>query len=253
MVPPSTGQSAAPVPNPSTNTLSSTASRALAAYGGDTIWQHATTTETTVTIGGGLFWVKGRNIPPHAIIRADIRRPHVEINPIDTEGDVGILDGFTLIIKSRSGKTIDGRPDARDHLKNQQLWTRWDLLDLMYFLGYAFWGYNSLPYQLTRSDIKWTELEGGVLQADYGPNLPVHSRTQRFYFDLQTGLLKRNDYIAVAASPGAKAANVVLKYGKSNDIPYPAQREVKITPQRYGWCLPAPNMVTIDVEKWRVY
>jgi hypothetical protein len=99
----------------------------------------------------------------------------------------------------------------------------------------------------------WTELNDGVLQADYGSGFPVHSLTQRFYFDRQTGLLTRNDYIAVAASAGAKGANVVLKNGGANGVPYPERRLVKMTPQRYGWCLPVPNMVTIDVEKWRMY
>ena len=241
------------VATPSGGTLSRTASRAIAAYGGDSIWRHATTVESTVTIGGALFWIKGQRIPAHAIIRTDIKRPRVEINPIDAEGDVGILDGFSLTLKSRNGQILDERRDARDHLRSQQLWTRWDRLDLLYFLGYAFWGYNSLPFQLTRSDIKWTELKDGVLQADYGLDLPVHSRVQRFYFDPQTALLKRNDYTAVAASPGANAANVVLTHQKFNDVPYPSQRRVKMTPQRYGTCLPAPNMVTIDVEQWRIY
>jgi hypothetical protein len=243
----------APLDTIATDALSSTAARALAAYGGAAAWQHAAMTESTVTIGGALFLVKGRNIPAHAIIRTDIRRPYVEINPVDTQGDVGILDGFSVTIKSPRGETIDERRDARDYLQNRQLWTRWDRLNLLYFVAYAFWGYNSLPYQLTRRDIRWTELKGSALQADYPANLPVHSPTQRFYFDPQTGLLQRNDYIALAASPGAQAANVVLKHGNADGIQYPATRRVKMTPRRYGWCLPAPDMVTIDVEKWRLY
>jgi hypothetical protein len=238
---------------PSAGALSTTALRALAAYGGETVWKNSTTTESVVTIGGALFLVKGRNIPAHAVVRADIRQPHVEITPIDPDGDIGLLDGFALTVRAPSGEIVEARADARVHLQDQQLWTKWDRLDLLYFLGYAFWGYNSLPYQLTRSDIKWTEIEDSVLQADYGPGVPVHSREQRFSFDPRTGLLKRNDYIAVAASPGAQAANVVLAHETSNGIPYPAERRVKITPVRYGWCLPAPDMVTIDVERWRIY
>jgi hypothetical protein len=245
--------SAAPGASRSSRALSATGARALTAYGGDAVWQGARATETTVTIGGALFWVKGRTIPPHAVIRADLRRPHVEISPVDAAGDVGTLDGFAVTITSPGGQTIDHRPDARDHLRNQQLWTRWDRLDLTYFLAYAFWGYNSLPYQLTRSDITWTEIEDGVLQADYGADVPVHNRSQRFFFDRRTGLLRRNDYNALAASPGAQAANVVLAHGLTGDVPFPSRREVKMTPHRYGWCVPAPNMVTIDVEKWRVY
>src|SRR5437879_12835196 len=78
--------------------------------------------------------------------------------------------------------------------------TKWDRMNLVYFLGYAFWGYYTLPYRLTRTDIQWTELADGELQADYGTNLPVHSRIQRFWFDTTSGLLRRNDYTPVAAA-----------------------------------------------------
>jgi hypothetical protein len=67
-------------------------------------------------------------------------------------------------------------------------------MNLVYFLGYALWGYFTLPYQLLRTDIEWTELRDGLLEVDCGTNLPVHSRIQRFWFDTKTGLLKRNDY-----------------------------------------------------------
>ena len=244
--------SARPAPL-ATDALSPTAARALAAYGGAAVWQHATTIESTVTIGGALFRVKGRTIPAHTVIRTDVRRPYVEIDPIDTDGNVGVLDGFRVAVHSPRGDTIEERRDARDSLQNRLLWTPWDRLNLLYFLAYAFWGYNSLPYQLTRRDVQWTELTASTLQADYPADLPVHSRTQRFYFDPETGLLRRNDYIAVAASAGAQAANVVLRHAHANGVPYPATRQVKLTPRQYGWCLPAPNMVTIEVEKWRLY
>jgi hypothetical protein len=57
---------AAPLDTITTDALSPTAARALAAYGGAATWQHATMTESAVTIGGALFRVKGRNIPAHA-------------------------------------------------------------------------------------------------------------------------------------------------------------------------------------------
>src|SRR5205807_8767310 len=100
---------------------------------------------------------------------------------------------------------------------------------LVYFHGYAFWGYYSLPYQLMRSENEWTELHDGGLQADYGTNLPVHSRNQRFWFDRSTGLLRRNDYTPVAAARDARAANVVFAHGVSNGIPYTSKRRVKIS------------------------
>ena len=244
---------------PSTNTgssppgaLSPTAARALKAYGGETVWKDAIAVDSTVTVGGLLFQLKGINIPPHARIMVDVRRPHTVIDPVDEAGDSGVLDGFSVMIVSPSGRILEQRADAREHLQNASVTTKWDRLNLVYFLGYAFWGYYSLPYQLMRTDIEWTELSDGLLQADYGTNLPVHSRIQRFWFDRTTGLLRRNDYTPVAAARDARAAHVIFHHGVSHGIPYPLKRRVKMSLGQYGWVLPFPDFITIDVEWWQL-
>jgi hypothetical protein len=205
-----------------------------------------------VTVGGLLFLLKGINIPAHAKITVDVQRPHTVIDPVDESGDTGVLDGFSVTILSPSGKILEQRADARDHLQNASVSTKWDRLNLVYFLGYAFWGYYSLPAQLMRSDIQWTELSDGVLQADYGTNLPVHSRIQRFWFDKKTGLLRRNDYTPVAAARDARASHVIFEHGISNGIAYPSKRRVKMSFGQYGWVFPFPDFITIDVERWQL-
>src|SRR5712692_599263 len=232
--------------------LSPTAARALAAYGGQAVWKAATTVESTVTVGGLLFQLKGINIPPHARITVDVERPHTVIEPVDESGDIGVLDGFTVMIVAPGGRILEQRTDAREHLQNASITTKWDRLNLVYFLGYAFWGYYTLPYQLMRTDIEWTELHDGVLQADYGTNLPVHSRIQRFWFDRSSGLLRRNDYTPVAAARDVRAANVVFEHGVSSGIPYTSKRRVKMSMGQYGWVLPFPDFITIDVERWQL-
>jgi hypothetical protein len=245
------GAYANPRPSPP-GQLSPTAARVLRAYGGEAVWGSATTIRSTVTVGGLLFQLKANNIPAHARITVDIRRPHTVIEPVDAAGDVGILDGFGVTIEGPDGRVLEQRADARDHLQNASASTKWDRLNLLYFLGYAFWGYFTLPYQLTRADIVWTELGSGVLQADYGTGLPVHSRVQRFWFDTKTWRLKRNDYTPVAADPNVKVANIVFDHRVSNGVPYTSKRRVKLTPIEYGWVLPAPDFITIDVESWQL-
>ena len=232
--------------------LSPTAARALKAYGGEAVWKNATTVESTVTVGGLLFQLKGMNIPPHAKITVEVQRPHTVIQPIDESGDIGILDGFSVMIVSPGGKILVQRADARENLQNASISTKWDRLNLVYFLGYAFWGYYTLPYQLMRTDIEWTELSDGVLQADYGTNLPVHSRLQRFWFDRNSGLLRRNDYTPVAAARDARAAHVIFEHRVSDSIPYASKRRVKISLGQFGWVLPFPDFITIDVESWQL-
>ena len=244
---------------PSTNTkpsppgeLSLTATRAVKAYGGAAVWRDATVIESTVTVGGLLFQLKGAQIPPHAKITVDVRRPHTVIDPVDESGDIGVLDGFSVTIVSPAGQILEQRADAREHLQNASVNTKWDRLNLVYFLGYAFWGYYTLPYQLMRTDIEWTELHDGELQADYGTDLPVHSRIQRFWFDRNSGLLRRNDYTPVAAARDARAAHVIFEHKVSNGIPFTSKRRVKISVGQYGWVLPFPDFITIDVERWQL-
>src|SRR2546425_8893740 len=194
-------------------TLSPTAARALKAYGGEAIWKSATSVDSTATVGGLLFLLKGINIPPHARITVDVQRPRTVIEPVDPAGDVGVLEGFSVMIVSPTGKILEQRSDAREHLQNASVSTKWDRLNLVYFLGYAFWGYYALPSLLERPDIEWTELSDGLLQADFGTNLPVHSRIQRFWFDRSgTGLLRRNDYTPVAAAATGPAADASLHH-----------------------------------------
>jgi hypothetical protein len=232
--------------------ISPTAARALKAYGGEAVWKDATEVESTVTVGGLLFQLKGINIPPHARITIDVQHPHTVIEPVDESGDIGVLDGFSVMIVAPGGRILEQRADAREHLQNASISTKWDRLNLVYFLGYAYWGYYTLPYQLMRTDIEWTELRDGVLQADYGTNLPVHSRIQRFWFDTRTGLLRRNDYRPVAATPDARVGNVIFEHGVSNGIPYTSKRRVKLSLMQYGWVLPVPDFITIDVERWQL-
>ncbi len=128
--------------------LSPTAARALNAFGGEAVWKEATSVESTVTVGGLLFQLKGANIPPHAKITVDVQRPHTVISPLGPAGDVGVLDGFSVTIMAPDGRILEQRADAREQLQNASISTQWDRLNLLYFLGYAFWAYYTLPYQL---------------------------------------------------------------------------------------------------------
>jgi hypothetical protein len=125
--------------------LSPTAARALRAYGGEAIWKAATSVDSTVTVGGLLFQLKGAGIPPHARVTVDVRRPQTVIEPVDAAGDLGVLDGFSVKIVSPSGTVLEQRADAREHLQNASVNTKWDRLNLVYFLVTGLKGEGELP------------------------------------------------------------------------------------------------------------
>jgi hypothetical protein len=233
--------------------LSSTAQRALRAYGGADLWTKAEGVDAEITLNGLLFVVKRRVTPPRVHITTAIRTPQATISPVDRRGNTGHLDGFTVRLTSPEGQLIEERQDARRRGEKQHVWSAWDTLDLMYFLGYAFWNYFSLPYQLTRNDIEWREVQDGLLEARYPPELPVHSRLQRFYFD-PNGLLVRNDYRPdfVASRGAVWAANRVLRHATWHDIPYPSVRTVSPTDGQFGKPSTWLKMVGIQVDNWHL-
>jgi hypothetical protein len=233
--------------------LSTTAQRALRAYGGADVWRTSDTVEAEITLSGLLFVLKRRVTPPRVHITTDIKRPQATIRPIDRHGNTGTLDGFSVRLTSPGGQVIGERADARRRGETQHIWTAWDTLDLMYFLGYAFWNYFSLPYQLTRDDVEWREVQDGVLEARYPPDLPVHSRVQRFYFD-RNGLLVRNDYRPdfVARRGVVWAANMVLRHETWREIPYPSVRRVSPTSGQFGKPSTWLKMVGIQVDNWHL-
>ena len=65
-------------------------------------------------------------------------------------------------------------------------------------------------------------------------------------------MLRRNDYAPVAAAVGVNVANVVFEHRTAGGVPYASKRRVKLTPVQYGWVLPAPDFITIDVEGWHL-
>ena len=44
------------------------------------------------------------------------------------------------MIVAPGGGILEQRGDAREHLQNPTITTKWARLNLVYFLGYAFWG-----------------------------------------------------------------------------------------------------------------
>src|SRR5260370_3846051 len=104
--------------------LSPTAARVLQAYGGEAVWKAATAVESTVTVGGLLFQLKGINIPPHAKITVDVQRPRTVIDPMDESGDIGVLDGFSVMIVTPDGRVLERRAEPREHLQHAGITTK---------------------------------------------------------------------------------------------------------------------------------
>lgn len=234
--------------------LSPTARKVVMAYGGPERWLSAKSISASVTVSGLLFRLWKRRItPPGMLLTIDPHRPFAMLAPINKYGDTGTFDGLDVRTHAPNGVLLGENRDTRGLFPakgGRRL--KWSELDITYFLGYAFWGYFTLPLLLMRRDVEWTEVEEGVLEAVFPDHLPAHSSTQRYWFDTTTWLLVRNDYHPGVVTSDQKAwvANVVTEHGGSNGVPYTSRRAVTPTKGRYGQPLPFPRVVGIAVDDW---
>jgi hypothetical protein len=233
--------------------LTETAEKAIAAYGGHTLWQNAKTLEVEVSAKGLAFTLKRRPFFRHARMVLDVHRPYSTLIPIGRNPSVmGVLDGPDVWLENAEGQVIAERRNAREYFKIGRRLFWWDDLDMTYFANYASWNYFTLPALLMREDIDWRELEPGLLEARFPDEIPTHSRVQRFRFDLETGRLIQHDYTAQIISPLAAASNVVLQHAKNSEgVLYPSVR--RVTPKGpKGRPLSGPVLIHLDIHNYRV-
>jgi hypothetical protein len=233
--------------------LTETAERAVAAYGGRSLWQSAVTLETEVSAYGLAFTLKRRPFFRHARIVEEVHRPFSALTPIGRNpGVTGILDGHDVRLEDENGRVVSERRSARDcfRIGRRLLW--WDDLDMSYFANYASWNYFTLPALLMHEEIVWTELEPGLLEARFPDGIPTHSRLQRFRFDRESGCLLQHDYTAEIISPLARASNVVLQHARNSaGILYPSVR--RVTPRGpKGRPLAKPVLIHLDIHDYRL-
>ncbi|NTU58852.1 MAG: hypothetical protein HGB00_08060 [Chlorobiaceae bacterium] len=234
-------------------TLSETAEKAIAAYGGQDLWKNAASVETEVSASGLAFILKRRPYFRHSRMTMDAHRPFCRFSPIGNRpGITGVLDGGDVRLENERGQVVSERRNARSYFKPGRRLFVWDDLDMSYFANYASWNYFTLPALLMNEGIEWRESGPGLLLARFPDAIPTHSREQEFRFDLRTGLLIQHDYTADIISPLAKASNVVLKHAaNSSGLVYPSERLV--TPRSpKGNPLRGPVLIHLELHDYRV-
>jgi hypothetical protein len=230
-------------------TLSTTAQRAIEAYGGEERWRAAAAIELELSAGGLAFRLKWQPPLIRARQRLAVREPRVRCHGIDRAGDIGVLEGRDVRLEAPDGRILGERRDARAFFGPGRRWLYWDRLDQTYFACYAAWNYFTLPALLMREDVQWTESGAGLLEARFPPSLPTHSEVQRFRFDVATGLLLQHDYTVEIIGGWARAARVVLEHGSQGGVAFP--RRMRMTPRaRDGLPRPFPVLVAVEVHRF---
>jgi hypothetical protein len=139
-----------------------------------------------------LFKAKRRPTLNRVWVAAEIGKPNFtffdfpltgQMSELIGEEEVRILDSDKKIFASRS------QPRKAFRGLRRQLY--WDVLDFVYFGGYATWNYLVTPFFFLRKDFQIEELaplttSHGTylrLQVQFPAALPTHCKSQVFYFD----------------------------------------------------------------------
>jgi hypothetical protein len=210
----------------STPTLSKTAARAIAAYGGAERWLTADRIDAVITVTGLAWWLKMRRPVDRTNLRLDVQVPRARVDPVDRSGLIGLWDGKDVSLEDRSGRVVARRSDAGKYFPSGRRIFYWDTLDLAYFAGLAMWNYFTFPRLLLRPEIRWTEIADGILEAEFPADLPTHSRVQRFHFDRETGVLCRMDCTLEAVGPWARVIQIVDHYWEDAGVQHFGLRSV---------------------------
>lgn len=224
------------------------------AHGSKNLWNSLYGLEAEISAYGFLFRAKHLPILEHARVWASTRQPHFVFFDFPTTGQTGELIGNEEVrIRGSDGKVLQIRsmPRAAFQGLRRNLW--WDLLDFIYFGGYATWNYLVAPFLFLHEGFTFEYLgqrhtatdTWACLRVTFPDGLPTHCRTQTFYFD-ENKLLRRLDYTAEVVGKWAHAAHFCDEYRDFSGLKIPTHRRVR--PLFFNRVLCGPTLVALDIH-----
>src|SRR5258707_1142040 len=168
--------------------------RALDAHGGVSRWREIEAFQLKVSIGGGLWRLKG--LPDglrDVTLRVQAHRPIVTITPFGGEARTGHFTPDRVWVEDANGGVVEERATPRASFAGHVLTTRWDKLHELYFVSYALWNYLATPFVFTEPGFETREIgpheENGEtwhrLLVKSPPSIPTHCAEQVLYFNAQ--------------------------------------------------------------------
>jgi hypothetical protein len=229
---------------------------AIAAHGGAERWAGVDEVRLEVRSGGFALASKlKRRIVSHYRAEISTGEPHVVVHPFTAPGMRGVFTPESVRIEDAGGEVVSERRDARAKFPGGRRALWWDDLDILYFAGYAMWGYANAPFLFAREGFAAREIEPWEedgetwrrLAVTFPPDVPAHSREQVFYFD-ERGMLRRNDYTAEPFGRWARGAHYSHDHRTFDGIAFPTRRRVypRLPSNRPA---PWPTLVWIDLER----
>jgi hypothetical protein len=186
--------------------------------------------------------------------RINTREPRVVFPAWPEPGVRSVFDRDGVRVEHESdGRIVAERRDPRASFHGL-LTVRWDRLRLLYFAGYALWGYLTQPFLFAMPGFESREIEPWEengetwrrLAVTFPAGIPAHSREQVYYFDSELRL-RRNDYTAEVLGRWAKGAHYSDEHRESGGLLFPTRRRV-YPRKRSNRPRSFPTLVWLDFE-----
>src|SRR5467141_2441652 len=132
--------------------------RALDAHGGLSRWREIEAFQLKVSIGGGLWRLKG--LPDglrDVTLRIQAHRPIVTITPFGGEARTGHFTPDRVWVEDANGSVVEERATPRASFAGHVLTTPWDTLQELSFVSYALWNYLATPFVCTEPGFETRE------------------------------------------------------------------------------------------------
>ena len=226
----------------------------LDAHGGLDEWRKVRRIDVRLTLSGYLFEIKQHPDGLRtALIQVQAHRPRTQITPFPMRGFRGIYEDGRVRILTDAGAEHSALDTPRTAYEGHQRATPWNDLQFLYFIGYAFWNYFTMPFLLANDGVVCEELdphdESGktwrVLKASFPDHMDVHCAEQTFYFD-EKGHVQRNDYFTDVAK--GRVAHYCWDARVFDGFLFPTRRRVVARDADGRPDLSSPSSVWIDVE-----
>ena len=205
---------------------------AVDSHGGMDRWNQLKTVTASMSITGGVWYLKGRpDVLKDIVVEMSLREEKV-LTRYREQNRRTVFTPREIISESEDGKLLERRLNPRASFEGQTQATPWDDIHVAYFQSEALWTYLTTPFLYTYPGFACEELapwhENGEtwrpLKVTFPENITSHTREQVSYFG-PDGLLRRHEY-TVDILGGATGLNYAADYKRFDGIMVPVTRRI---------------------------
>ena len=205
---------------------------AVAAHGGLDRWNQLKSVNASMSIIGGIWYVKGRpDVLKDVAVEAQLHEQKLIIHYRDQKRRTA-FDPNLIISETEDGRLLKRRENPRASFEGHVRETPWDDIHVAYFASEALWTYFTTPFLYTYPGFVAEELAPWrendevwrPLKVTFPDSVSSHSHEQISYFG-KDGLLRRHEY-TVDILGGATGLNYAANYKEFNGIMVPTTRRV---------------------------